>query len=113
ARGPARAGGHERLAAIVLGRRCGREPDAACRWLEWRRLAGALPGRPGRRTLRRRLARAELREPQSRPHAKGQELQALRRCRWRARALPGIRALVVGLLLSEPGGNDRHRRESL
>ena len=56
----------------------------------------------GRGQVRRRLAGAELREPESGQHLLGQVLQRLRQRRHRDRALPRVRALVGRLLPAEP-----------
>ena len=52
----------------------------------------------GRRHVRRRASRAELREPQSRQHAVGEVVSPVVEHRHRGRALPRIRALVGRLL---------------
>ena len=56
---------------------------------------------------------AELREPESREHAVGQVLPAVRRRRRRGAALPRVRALVGRLLPDERGGDPLDRQQPL
>ena len=66
---------HQRRADVVLGRRLergrGRQPDALRRRPARRHLARVAHLRPRRRQVRRRLAGAELREPEPGQHASG------------------------------------------
>ena len=78
-----------------------------------RHLAGVADLGPGRRQVRRRLAGAELREPESREHLLGQVLPRVRQRGHGAAALPGVRALVGWLLSHEPGGDRVDHAESL
>ena len=91
-----------RRADVLLGRslarRRGRQPDALRGRPARRHMALVARCRHRRRQVRRRLSRAELREPQSREYVLGQVLQRLRQHRHRAGALPRIRALVGRLL---------------
>ncbi len=63
------------------------------------------------RPLRRRQPGAQLREPQPRQQPVGEVLRRVRRRRGPGRALPRLRALVVGLLLHERGRDPLDRRE--
>ena len=70
----------------------------------------ALTSDLGGRQVRRRLAGAELREPESLEHTVDQAVQRLFQGRYRGRSLPRIRALVGRARQSERRGNPVHRR---
>ena len=75
-----------------------------------RQLADHARQRSGLRQVRRRLAGAEFREPESFEHALDQAVQPLFQDRYRSTALSRIRALVGRPCQSERRGNPVHRR---
>ena len=104
-----RSGRDRRRADVLLGRRLerrrGRQPDALRRRAARRHLARIADLRPRRGHLRRRLAGAELREPEPGQHLLGQVLPGVRRHRHRVGALSRVRALVGWLLPAQPRGD--------
>ncbi len=106
-----------RRADVLLGRRLegerGRQPDALRRRAARRHLARLAVLRPRRRQVRRRLAGAELREPEPGQHVLGQVLPAVRQRRHRGAALSRVRALVGRLLPAQPRGDRVDHAESL
>ena len=76
-------------------------------------LADRADRRPRRRHLRRRLAGAELREPEPGQHALDQAVQSLVQDRHRGRALPRLREVVGRPRHAERRGDAVHRRRAL
>ena len=94
--------------ACAARTRCAtRAACSAARWLT------ALDRRPRRRHLRRRLAGAELREPEPGQHALDQAVQPLVQDRHRARALPRLREVVGRPRHAERRGDAVDRRRAL
>src|SRR5439155_12396901 len=83
-----------RRAACLLGGRAWQKSDALCGWSAGRKLADGADERSRSRQVRRRLARAEFREPESFEYAVDQTVQRLFKGRYRGRAIPRIRTLV-------------------
>ena len=104
---------HRGLAALLLGRRARQEPDALlgrpARWL----VADRADRRPRRRRLRRRLAGAELREPEPGEHPLDQAVQRLVQDRHRGRALPWLREVLGRARAAQRRGNAVDRRRAL
>ncbi|SSW73339.1 hypothetical protein AVE30378_05692 [Achromobacter veterisilvae] len=113
-RGPAgtvRPHHRRRRPAVVLVRLARHEPHALCRRPAGRQLAHRADQRPGRRQVRRRLAGAELREPESGEHAVVQAVQPVLQCGHRGVALPELREMVGRPRLPERPRNPVHRRQ--
>ena len=110
AAGAVRPDHHRRRAAGLLGGRARQISDALFRRPARRKLADRADQRSRRRQVRRRLAGAELREPESVEHAVDQAVQRLFQGRHRGRALSRIRALVGRPRQSQRRGNPVHRR---
>ena len=101
------------IAAVVLGRRARQESDALQRRPARRQLADRAHRRSRPRQVRRRLAGAEFREPESGEHAVEQAVQPLFQDRHRSTALPGLRALVGRPRQSQCRGDPVHRRRTV
>ena len=106
-----------RRADVLLGRRLERgrrrQSDALCRGAARRHLARLALLRSRRGQVRRRLAGAELREPESGQHVLGQVLPGVRQRRHRDGALSRVRALVGWLLPAESRRDRVDHAESL
>ena len=98
---------------VVLGRRARQESDALQRRPAGRQLVDRLRQRSRPWQVRRRLARAEFREPESREHALEQAVQPLFQDRHRGAALSGFRALVGRPRQPECRGDPVHRRRAV
>ena len=94
-----------RLAALLLGGRRRREPDALLGRPARRQLDRLAAQRPRRRQVRRRLPGEQLRGLDPANTHWAQALQPLREGRHRARALPSVRTVVGRSLLHEPRGD--------
>ena len=102
-----------RFTAVVLGGRARQEPDALQRRPARRQLADRAHRRSRPRQVRRRLAGAEFREPESSEHAVEQAVQPLFQDRYGSAALPGLRALVGRPRQSQCRGDPVHRRRTV
>ena len=104
---------HRRLAALLLGRRARQEPDALLGRPARRLVADRADRRPRRRRLRRRLAGAELREPEPGEHPLDQAVQRLVQDRHRGRALPRLREVLGRPRAAQRRGDAVDRRRAL
>ena len=102
-----------RLAAVVLGRRRRREPDALHRRPGRRQLGDRARRRPRQRQVRRRHAGREFREPESVEHLVDQEVQPLVEGRYRRAALHRVREVVGRPRQPQRRGDPVDRRRAL
>ena len=91
----------------------GQEPDALLGRPARRLVADRADRRPRRRRLRRRLAGAELREPEPGEHPLDQAVQRLVQDRHRGRALPRLREVLGRPRAAQRRGDAVDRRRAL